>query len=109
VDSPGTPCPGEAYLSTLSTANRTVLSEAREKYFTSPVNRASLAAIDNALHIAFLTEDDDSYFDPVCEAGMFAFMLTSYRMTRQNSSANIENSSVPTVIWPGVTILRQYR
>ncbi|XP_054719509.1 carnitine O-palmitoyltransferase 1, liver isoform-like [Uloborus diversus] len=53
------PQPGEAYLGALTAVERTLWAEAREKYFSKGINKASLTTIEKAAF--FVTLDEETY------------------------------------------------
>lgn len=55
---PTPPNYGEEHLAALTAAERTVWAEAREKYFHSGTNRASLEAIEKAAFVLVLDDEE---------------------------------------------------
>ena len=55
---PTPPNYGEEHLAALTAAERTVWAEAREKYFHTGTNRASLEAIEKAAFVLVLDDED---------------------------------------------------
>ena len=58
------PCKGEEKLAALTAADRTPWAKARQRFFNSGVNKASLDAIEKSSFVLVLDEDENGY-DPV--------------------------------------------